>query len=308
MVYTRFTGISLSLIPLNRSMWERYTISVFNTFTIYFKFWKPQKFAGQFRTYYQQNPFLRSAESGLLARGRVPVESVCFPQEQWRCRTWAQGGQETPLVCEQRPARGVTEGLSPASAAPHTRTSHAPPTRWSHEFCSRIFVGSFGASPSLWMETLFRWLLYWGGIRVNAKSLQSRLTLCDPRGPWPPRLLCPCDSPGKNTGVGSHALLQGIFPAQELNPLLHGRWFLTLWATGKLLQCAHGSFNDGCFRWIELWETLWFKHFFDYSWFSVFIVVNTALMIGKNIVNKILCLLKNQPSIKTIQQLVLKSL
>ena len=31
------------------------------------------------------------------------------------------------------------------------------------------------------------------------------------------RLLCPCDSPGKNTGVGCHALLQGIFPTQGLN-------------------------------------------------------------------------------------------
>ena len=30
------------------------------------------------------------------------------------------------------------------------------------------------------------------------------------------------DPPGKNTGVGSHALLQGIFPAQGLNErLLH---------------------------------------------------------------------------------------
>ena len=29
-------------------------------------------------------------------------------------------------------------------------------------------------------------------------------------------------SPGKNTGVGGHALLQGIFPTQGLNPhLLH---------------------------------------------------------------------------------------
>ena len=27
-----------------------------------------------------------------------------------------------------------------------------------------------------------------------------------------------CDSPGKNTGVGCHALLQGIFPAQGSNP------------------------------------------------------------------------------------------
>ena len=33
------------------------------------------------------------------------------------------------------------------------------------------------------------------------------------------------DSPGKNTGVGCHALLQGIFPAQGSNPPLpHCRW------------------------------------------------------------------------------------
>ena len=41
-----------------------------------------------------------------------------------------------------------------------------------------------------------------------------------PGGLWPARLLCPWDSPGKNTGVGSHALLQGIFPTQESNPRL----------------------------------------------------------------------------------------
>ena len=33
----------------------------------------------------------------------------------------------------------------------------------------------------------------------------------------PVRLLCPWDSPGKNTGVGSHSLLQGIFPTQGSN-------------------------------------------------------------------------------------------
>ena len=33
------------------------------------------------------------------------------------------------------------------------------------------------------------------------------------------------DSPGKNTGVGCHALIQGIFPTQGLNPgLPHCRW------------------------------------------------------------------------------------
>ena len=50
---------------------------------------------------------------------------------------------------------------------------------------------------------------------------QSCLTLCDPR------LLCLWDSPGKNTGVGSHSLLQGIFLTQGLNlGLLHGRQIL----------------------------------------------------------------------------------
>ena len=55
-----------------------------------------------------------------------------------------------------------------------------------------------------------------------------------------PRLLCPRDLPGKNTRVGGHALLQGIFPAQGLNPvLLH---FLYCWqiiyrgATGKWIR------------------------------------------------------------------------
>ena len=38
----------------------------------------------------------------------------------------------------------------------------------------------------------------------------------------PTRLLCPRNSPGTNTGMGCHSLLQGIFPTQGLNPgLLH---------------------------------------------------------------------------------------
>jgi len=36
------------------------------------------------------------------------------------------------------------------------------------------------------------------------------------------------DSPGKNTGVGCQALLQEVFPTQELNQgLLHCRWIST---------------------------------------------------------------------------------
>ena len=45
-----------------------------------------------------------------------------------------------------------------------------------------------------------------------------------PHGLQPARLLHPWNYPGKNTGVGCHSLLQGIFPTQGLNPgFLHGR-------------------------------------------------------------------------------------
>ena len=41
-----------------------------------------------------------------------------------------------------------------------------------------------------------------------AKPLQSCPTLCGPHRWQPTRLPCPWDSPGKNTGVGCHFLLQ----------------------------------------------------------------------------------------------------
>ena len=44
---------------------------------------------------------------------------------------------------------------------------------------------------------------------------------------WPHGLNSPWNSPGQNTGVSSHSLLQGIFPPQGSNPgLLHCRQFL----------------------------------------------------------------------------------
>ena len=47
----------------------------------------------------------------------------------------------------------------------------------------------------------------------------------------PTRLLCPWDSPSKNTGVGNYTLPQGSFPTQGLNPhllwLLCCRWVIT---------------------------------------------------------------------------------
>ena len=57
--------------------------------------------------------------------------------------------------------------------------------------------------------------------------VQSCPALCDPMNCSPPGSSVPGESPGKNTGVDHHALLQGIFPTQGSNPgLTHCRWIL----------------------------------------------------------------------------------
>ena len=59
-----------------------------------------------------------------------------------------------------------------------------------------------------------------------------------PYGLQPDGLLCPCDFPGKNTGVGCHFLLQRIFPTQRLNSCL--LWLLQ-WQMDSLLLTPQGS-------------------------------------------------------------------
>ena len=49
---------------------------------------------------------------------------------------------------------------------------------------------------------------------VSCSVMSNSLRL---HGLLPARLLCPCNSPGKNTAVGCHPLLQGVFPAQGRN-------------------------------------------------------------------------------------------
>ena len=66
-------------------------------------------------------------------------------------------------------------------------------------------------------------------IFAAALCLVSQLcrTLCNPMYYSPPGSSVHGDSPGRNTGVGFHDLLQGIFPTQESKPgLLHCRQIL----------------------------------------------------------------------------------
>ena len=66
---------------------------------------------------------------------------------------------------------------------------------------------------------------------------KSCLTLLQPHGLQPTRLLCPWDSPGKNTGVGCHFVFQGVFQTHGSNPsLLH-------WEVNSLpLSCLGSPF------------------------------------------------------------------
>ena len=70
-----------------------------------------------------------------------------------------------------------------------------------------------------------------------------------PRGLQPTRLFCPCDSPGKNTGMGCRALLQGILRPRdrrmELTPL-----------TSPALA-ARSSTTSTTWEALELWFFQW---------------------------------------------------
>ena len=81
---------------------------------------------------------------------------------------------------------------------------------------------------------------------VKVLVSQSCPTLCDPVNWLATRFFfCPWNSPGKNTGVGCHSLLQGIFPTQGLNPhlLRCGQILYHLSHQGssrtKILLCYH---------------------------------------------------------------------
>ena len=76
-------------------------------------------------------------------------------------------------------------------------------------------------------------------------------TLCDPMDCSPPGSSVHGDSPGRNTGVGSLSLLQGIFPTQGSNPgLPHWRQILhclSLQESPRILQWVVYPFCRGVF-------------------------------------------------------------
>ena len=79
----------------------------------------------------------------------------------------------------------------------------------------------------------FHWCTVW-------LVTQSCPALCDPRDYSQAGSSVHGDSPGKNTGVDCHALLQGIFPTQRSDPGLHimGGFRLSHQGSPKCVNCT----------------------------------------------------------------------
>ena len=94
------------------------------------------------------------------------------------------------------------------------------------EFCSKLGNRCWTVFVEALLESYICVSIYYASVCVCLVT-QLCLTLCDPMNCSPPDSSVHEDSPGKNTGVGCHALLQGIFPTQGSNPSLpHCRWIL----------------------------------------------------------------------------------
>ena len=121
------------------------------------------------------------------------------------------GQQPTKLLCPQD-SPGKNNGVGCHFLLQHT-TSAAKLLQSCPILCDPI-DGSLPGSPvpGILKARTLEWVaISFSNACLYAKSLQSCLTLCNPMDSSPPRLLCPWDSLGKNTGVGCH-----FFPQDHL--------------------------------------------------------------------------------------------
>ena len=78
---------------------------------------------------------------------------------------------------------------------------------WKINGCYSSYPAYFGCSMG--------WTTFLSEVKWSCSVMSNSFW---PHGLQPTRLLHPWDFPGKNTGVGCHCLLQGIFLTQRLNP------------------------------------------------------------------------------------------
>ena len=155
---------------------------------------------------------------------------------------WPQRRQPTRLPCPwdspgKNPGVGCHFLLQCMKVDSEREVAQSCPTLSDPMDCSLLgssFHGIFQARVLEWGVIAFSvWYLSKSIIWAFSNySCMSSVCSVSSDSLWPhglssARLLCPWDSPDKNTGVGCHSLLQGIFPTQESNlGLLHCRQIL----------------------------------------------------------------------------------
>ena len=126
------------------------------------------------------------------------------------------------------------------------KSSHPCPLPQSPKDCS-IHLCPFCCLAYRVIVTIFLNSIYmrYGGVGVSRSVMPDSLR---PHGLQPTRLLCSWDFPGKDTGVGGHFLLQGIFPTQGSNPgILHCRQILyQLSYKGSPIYVLWETLNKNC--------------------------------------------------------------
>ena len=179
--------------------------------------------------------------------------------KKFRHRACSQNRTITRDLCEHRPGEGVGWGVGTSLETRVTlrpRLSAGPAHICAPDTCFSVSMGT-AFLPSEFTDHYPRYPLLslaehgtevhevheaWEGFSSSGKFPvflvsptccrlvgKSCLTLLRPPGPKTARLLCPWDSPGKNTGVGCQFLLQGTF-----------RRVLYHWATRAApLPCGH---------------------------------------------------------------------
>ena len=121
--------------------------------------------------------------------GKISSFKILETSLQWKSAKMSHTGKQTPAICKCPCMTNNSCSYYAEIAFMFIRKIWRPPKR---------YIGKWSESCSL-----------------ISNSLQ------------PHELKCPWNSPGQNTGVGSHSVLQGIFPTLESNPgLPHCKWIL----------------------------------------------------------------------------------
>ena len=185
-----------------------------------------------YNNYKQSACSVTSDSATLRTIGRQDPLSMGFSrQEYWSGLPFPPSGDRpNPRMELASPTSNALKGLLyPLSywERSHKRSMLLPLSRFSRvRLCVTPEMAAHQAPPSLGFSRQKHWIgLPFPSPMHESEVAQSCPTLCDPPGLQPTRLPRPWDSPGKNTGVGCHFLLQGV----KVKSLSHVRLFTTPW-------------------------------------------------------------------------------